>query len=267
MLQKALIATALAAWSLALGGCHLYFDDGGRGGDGYTYCDDTGCYWCDDWGCYPTGGGDGVGPGWDCSNNADCAAGCYCSADGLCEEAGFCTWDEDCPSGFVCDDRSSCVPEGSEDGCQSDDECPTGSICDLDANLCTSSGTCDGAGDTCQDGYECDTVRDTCVPEPAQTCQGEVVCDVTAPICPAGSTPVIVDGCYSGECMAKDQCPDGAPFACSDLDDDETACFQHASCSPVYKGVNCTNPNGEQCSSEDANCTCESFVYDYCGDK
>lgn len=315
MLRTALLIGSLAAWTMALGGCHLYFGDDNDGNDGYSYCDDTGCYWCDDWGCYPDGDGGG-GPGWSCSNNYECAAGCYCSADGFCEEAGFCSGDEECPSGFECDDRASCVPDGSDSACTTDDQCPSGSFCDETAGYCVGSWTCDSdaanADEQCGLGYECDD-RDTCVPEPCTsddqcqegcycdenigecvetstcsndtmctgdltcdeerstcvpespiTCQGEVTCADEAPICPSGSTPEIQDGCYTGECMAKDQCPDGAPFECSDLDSDEQACFDHADCAPVYKGINCQDPDGNQCSSGDNNCTCESFEYDYC---
>src|SRR5690606_16076401 len=229
-----------------LGGCHLYFEDNDDR-NGYTYCDETGCYWCDDWGCYPSDGSGGAGPGWDCSNNSECAAGCFCNADGVCEEAGFCTFDEDCADGYVCDDRSSCVPEGTEDGCQEDAECPTGNVCNEEAGVCEPTGTCDAEG-TCPDGQTCDTERDTCVPEPPITCQGEVTCDAEAPVCPSGSTPAIQDGCYTGVCLPKAECPDGAPFACSDLDDDEDACFENPMCSPIYTGINCTDPGGNQCT-------------------
>ena len=64
--------------------------------------------------------------------------------------------------------------------------------------------------------------------------------------------------------MAKSDCPDGAPFACSDLNDDEAACISNATCGTVYKGVNCTADNGDTCTSGSVNCTCESFDYDYC---
>ncbi len=318
MLKNALLMTALAVISTALAGCHLYFGDdgGGQGRDGYTYCDDSGCYECDDWGCYPS---DGRGePGWTCNSNYDCAGGCYCSDDGFCEEAGFCASDAECPSGFECDDRSSCVPEGSTDVCEADADCPSGSFCDEQSGACVGSWTCDdndaGADESCGMGFECDE-RNTCVPQscsddsmcqegcycdeeagscietavctldrdcfggllcdqdrgtcvPADeigpTCQGDVFCDVVAPTCPVGSTPIIEDGCYTGACMDKSECPDGAPFECSDLNGDENACIASDICSTVYKGVNCTSSDGNECTGGSVDCTCESFEYDYC---
>jgi hypothetical protein len=64
--------------------------------------------------------------------------------------------------------------------------------------------------------------------------------------------------------MLKSECPDGAPFACSDLNNDESACSANATCEAVYKGVNCTSDTGDICTSGDANCTCESFEFDRC---
>ena len=318
MLKNALMITALAFFSTALAGCHLYFedDDGGNNRPGYTYCDETGCYDCDDWGCYP---GDGRGePGWTCTSNYDCAGGCYCSDDGFCEEAGFCSNDSECAPGFECDDRASCVPEGSTDVCTSDASCPSGSFCDEQSGACVGSWTCDdgapGADESCGMGFECDE-RNTCVPQPCTddgmcqegcycdevagdcietatcdasggcfgdlvcdldrntcvppdeigpTCQGDVFCEIDPPVCPVGSTPAIESGCYTGACMAKTDCPDGAPFECSDLNNDENACIGNNSCSTVYKGVNCTSPGGDECTGGSVNCTCESFEYDYC---
>ena len=138
MLKNALMITALTFFSTALAGCHLYFGDDDRPrNDGYTYCDETGCYECDDWGCYPS---DGRGePGWTCTSNYDCAGGCFCSDDGFCEEAGFCSSDAECAAGFECDDRASCVPEGSNDVCVSDAQCPSGSYCDEQSGACVGS--------------------------------------------------------------------------------------------------------------------------------
>lgn len=67
-----------------------------------------------------------------------------------------------------------------------------------------------------------------------------------------------------GSCVpAEDVEP---PATCDDLSSDETACLASESCSPVYRGVNCTSESGEPCTSETANCTCESFTFDSCVD-
>jgi hypothetical protein len=146
--------------------------------------------------------------------------------------------------------------------CDSNDQCAAGCYC---ANgWCEETGFCDQYT-TCTDGLTCDD-RGTCVPEaePAVTCQGDVFCDVEAPICPAGSTPAIEFGCYTGQCMDKDDCPDGAPFACSDFDGLEQTCISSLICEPIYKGVNCTSNDGSACTAGDVDCTCESFEYDRC---
>jgi len=217
--KSLLVAAALALASMAMTGCYYYEDDND---DGYSYCDDTGCYWCDDYGCYPDGSGDGGGgggDGWVCETNADCAAGCYCDAEGYCQEAGFCTYDTDCPDGFVCDDRSSCVPD--DDGpttCGDNAECPSGQICDLESGTCVDAGECqDGQ---CPEGETCDD-RNTCVPTPPVTC---------------------------------------------DSYEDEDSCLADEACDAVYRGINCTDPDGNSCTSEEANCTCERFVFHECVD-
>ncbi len=167
------------------------------------------------------------------------------------------------PGSERCNDEGECgwVP----DYCETDEICGDGCYC-TEQNTCEEGGFCDENG-ACQEGFVCD-YRGSCVPdetvEPEITCQGEVVCDIETPICPVGSTPAISEGCYTGECMAKDECPDGAPFACSDLNTDEDACLANDECGAVYKGVNCTSPSGEECTSGSADCSCESFEFDYC---
>ncbi len=155
------------------------------------------------------------------------------------------------------------VPDASGPGvwCEADLDCGPGCYCD--EGSCVETGLCESDLE-CADGFECDD-RNSCVPEPEpdMTCQGEVLCDMVAPICPDGSTPAISDGCYTGACMLKADCPDGAPFACSDLGD-EAACTANAECGPIYKGVNCTSADGSACTSVSADCTCESFAFDRC---
>lgn len=257
-MTRTLFAAALIACTTALAGCHIYFgeDRDGRADGGYSYCDETGCWYCDDFGCVPDGSG------WTCDSNDDCLAGCYCD-DGYCEEAGLCAEDSDCPDGFVCDGRDSCVPEGSET-CNDDGDCEAGAYCDEASGACVDSGTCtDDAG--CGEGAHCDEARGTCEPDEPQACQAMVVCNVPAPDCEQGTNPGIVDGCYSGECIADELCTDGAPVNCDDHTSDD-ACQADATCDAVYRGLNCTRPDGGSCTEGSANCTCESFVFDECVD-
>lgn len=267
----------LASLSIALtaSGCSLYF--GPDDDDSWTYCDSSGCYECDDWGCESTDPGNGGPgePGWDCSTNYDCAAGCYCTDDGWCEEAGFCSSDSDCAAGMICDDRASCVPADSTSSCDSDSDCGNGQFCDEASGFCIDSWGCT-ADDDCGMGYECDA-RGTCIPSP---CDEDADC---------------LEGCYcdaegSGECIESGMCePDGTcalegfecdvvrntctpcpdgdctppPLTCEELTD-EGECLLRQDCVAEYNGINCTSPNGDTCTSGDADCTCESFVFDEC---
>ncbi len=204
-----------------------------------------------------------------CTSDASCPTGSYCAeSSGICIGSWTCdddsaSADQNCGMGFECDARDTCVPVSCED----DTMCQEGCYCNEAAGECIETATCD-AGGNCAGDLVCDTTRNTCVPadEIGPTCQGEVSCDTTAPTCPSGSTAIIENGCYTGTCMLKADCPDGAPFACSDLDADEAACSTNASCGAVYRGVNCTSPDGSTCTSGSNNCSCESFIYDSCAD-
>ncbi len=101
-------------------------------------------------------------------------------------------------------------------------------------------------------------------PPPPLTCQSAITCATAPPICPVGATPVIENGCFNGGCMAKTACPDGAPFACSDLNTNESACSDNTACRAVSQGVNCTAPDGSLCKSGASSCSCASFIFGSC---
>ncbi len=243
-----LLATIGLTLSLAftLTGCELYFGKHNNGGD------------------------DGQPPGWSCETNADCAAGCYCDAasgkSGECTEAGFCDQNSDCPKGYVCDDRNSCVPDPGPQTCTTDYDCPAGSFCNGEM-VCETSCVCNTDADAQAAGYQhCDEGRHTCKNENAGgTCGGEATCG-TKPSCDAGSVPLVgLDGCYTGVCSTLGNC-DVAP-ACTAYQheadclnpDDSTAC------SAIYNGINCTGTGpGGSCTTQDANCTCEYYVFAEC---
>lgn len=237
MLRKSFLLGVLATMAVAIGaGCYVYYPEEGPGGDGFA--------------------------GWDCEVDRDCAAGCYCSDAGYCEEAGFCNSAEECPEGFTCDERSSCVPERKQT-CETDDECDAGSFCNEEGN-CQESGACTGeTPDECAEGFECDVDRGTCVPAaPVSVCQAEATCGV-APTCDPGTSAEIVDGCFTGVCIANDQCTDGAP--CSQLPD-ATTCDARMDCTKVVNGINCTNGAGDPCDVGDTDCSCESVEFAECRD-
>lgn len=236
MLRKGLIYGALAAMTIAIGaGCYVeYADD--EGGGGFA--------------------------GWDCEIDRDCAAGCYCSDAGYCEEAGFCDAPEDCPDGFTCDDRNSCVPDRSDAGCESSDECEIGSFCNAEG-ACEESAICTDQDDCDEVGGECNLDRNTCEPAPpVSECLADADCGV-APDCEVGTSAEIVEGCYTGVCIANDECTDGAP--CGQIGDQE-GCEGRNDCTVVVNGINCTNGAGDPCNVGDTDCSCESVEFAECRD-
>lgn len=236
MLRKSFLLGVLATMTVAIGaGCYVYYPEDDASGGGFA--------------------------GWDCQVDRDCAAGCYCSDAGYCEEAGFCETPEECPEGFTCDDRNSCVPDRNQ-GCATDAECDIGSYCNADG-VCEETGICTDDVDDCQEGQTCDLDRNTCVPaDPVSECQAEATCGLE-PACDPGTSAEIVDGCYTGICIANEECSDGAP--CSQLPDAES-CDARMDCNKVVNGINCTNGAGDPCDVGDTDCSCESVEFAECRD-
>jgi hypothetical protein len=225
---------------------------------------DTDCvpgYECDDRStCVPEGTGDA------CEVDADCPRGTRCDS-GTCVSAPTCTTDSDCAPGQECDGRGTCVPTP----CTTDDQCVEGSYCEQETGECVGSGTCTTSED-CDEGMLCDTERNTCVPgedlpEPPDpgSCGGDLLCNEAPPSCPDGSTPGIADGCYTGYCIPVESC-DVPPLTCADMTT-AAMCLARPGCDPVYNGINCTGPGGEDCSDPEAtDCSCESFEFATCID-
>jgi hypothetical protein len=67
----------------------------------------------------PASSGAGSGPR-SCGSHPECKVGCYCDvATRICRTSGTCSGDADCPAGFTCDYRFTCVP-GDDDGSRPD---------------------------------------------------------------------------------------------------------------------------------------------------
>jgi hypothetical protein len=244
----------LAAFSVTLASCGLYFGDEG-GNDNWTYCGSDGYYVCEGDDCQFAGATcpDGTTqPGFTCEDNADCAAGCYCAgADaaagtaGTCEEAGFCSTDEDCPTGFVCDDRSSCVPPTTEAcTCASDSEAQA-----------QNHDYCDESTNTCQLGVD---PNGTCGGDPA----GALPPTGTKPACAVGEVPTVFNNVYTGQCKGIGQC-DVTP-SCGALQHEPDCLGRPGECGAVYTGINCRKPDGTACAAGDSGCTCDSFSFNSC---
>lgn len=231
----------LAAVSVTtLAGCQLYFGEENGGGGGF------------------------VEPGFACVEDDDCAAGCFCGEDGTCEEAGFCTEDSQCADGFTCDEaRGSCEPTT----CTTSAECPAGQSCQ--DGQCTATCSCTNDTQAIDQGFGyCDESRETCEPgvDPAGLCTGEVTCNEQQPNCEVGTTAAILDGCYTGGCLAIAQC--NAPPVCENLQHVEDCEARSTGSAPdcliVATGTNCTKPDGSICNPGDTNCTCQNFQFHSC---
>jgi hypothetical protein len=242
--MKKLFHTLTLLMLSTLAGCELYFGGhgGSGGGDSWNYCGSDGYYSCQGDNCTwvsPTcpgagQGSGGSGSGYECTSNTDCAAGCYC-ANGTCTEGGFCTADADCGPGYHCDtQRSSCEP--NPPGCTKDSDCNQagGQFCDVPTGTCTQG-----------------------------SCAGAITCNLAKPTCPVGSSPLIYNGCYTGGCLATDQC--SAAPVCENINEENFCLARSADCNSVYVGLNCTNTQtGQSCHDGDANCVCQSFQFDHC---
>lgn len=194
-----------------------------------NFCDLATATCVPSWGCTTN---QECGPGWECANNTcvpvpcdadvDCFEGCACQvSSGVCQETGFCSADQDCPA------------------------------------FCDANGVCSE--------MVCDEGRQTCTwpesqPNPPQ-CGGPLTCEVGAPVCPAGETPAILEGCYTGECIQVAQCPD-TPLALCENIENPNQCINRLDCDVNWNGVNCTC-NGQPCNCDEnpGLCTCESYEY------
>ncbi|HWN69362.1 MAG TPA: hypothetical protein VNM90_17095 [Haliangium sp.] len=209
MIRKALLALTVVS-AMALTGCQIYFGPPNDDPD------------CEPWGCDQPEPPPGT-PGGDCNINSDCAAGCYCNPEGWCEEAGFCNGDWECPSGFICDERASCVPGNSEPTwCMVNEECPSGSYCDPWSGQCLPSWSCRDDVE-CGGGMHCDE-RGTCVP---------TLCDDNSD-CPDGYCDVAFGQCIptwacgnDEECGVGMTCDAGrcVPTPCDSNDDCAAGCY------------------------------------------
>src|SRR5260221_10317224 len=88
--------------------------------------------------------------------------------------------------------------------------------------MCVPDQACDAVN--CGPGYQCveqcdalvGACRTTCVPaghDPGQ-CYGAVTCDAAPPACPSGTTPGVLNGCYTGYCIPTSACTPNDPGQC-----------------------------------------------------
>jgi hypothetical protein len=158
------------------------------------------------------------------------------------QEGGDCTTLDD----FTCSIHDDCIsimaPQNGEE---------------LFSSCAAEPGTVDAcAGLTCGTGYECGVSCDStgaCAPACVATgnigtCSGTVVCQRVSPSCPSGTTPGILNGCYSGYCIPDSECTSSCPSFTT------AASCEAANCTAVFMGSGCTCYSNGTCS-----CTSETF--------
>jgi hypothetical protein len=147
-------------------------------------------------------------------------------------DAYSCAQHDDCVSVLANGEFAVCDPEGSGvDPCNGL-SCGSGYECGV---------SCDGQGDCAP----------ACVATgQVGTCEGSggVDCNIAGPSCPAGTTPGVIDECWSGYCIPDDECNDSC-MSYTDAND----CVDN-NCTAVYVGSDCTCYSSGTCS-----CATETF--------
>lgn len=191
-------------------------------------------------------------------------------------------WGKPSPDGFQ---EPECVPgfflschnEVQGEGCYGDQDCGVGSSCNADELCLPPPGNGEGDAvpavcygycepDTCPPvDVDCpaDTIKVcpadacealcTCEPIDPGECDGDVFCESLPPLCEAGTTPGIANGCWTGQCIDLSLCPDAN---CGDIVG-ESMCIARDDCSAYYVG--------DDCSCDANGCTCTEWVFDSCG--
>lgn len=158
-----------------------------------------------------------------------------------------CQGDGDCLQGFQCVEGACAIPVS----CGQMSDCPQ-------------DGIPDGWSDCLWTGCACyagPRPQPPPPPPPSPSCGGAITCAAKPPACGAGEVPAILDGCYTGTCLAIAAC-DVAP-ACDALSH-EADCLARHDCTAEYEGLGCVDPSGQQCTPGDASCTCASFEFASC---
>jgi hypothetical protein len=159
--------------------------------DGDGQCDDAACYPV----CVPDGG--------ETCENIACGPGYHCELECLACDPN---------SGEMCGCRATCVPD-QKIGCELV-ECGPGYHCEQTCYPCDPI----PGQDVCPAYCDIACVQDT-APDPGE-CYGDTLCERVAPACPEGTTPGIINGCYSGFCIPLSDCGPRDPGTC----DREVAC-------------------------------------------
>lgn len=144
-----------------------------------------------------------------CTDDAACGAGAYCQ-NGVCKDSRTCDSSKPCTSGFVCDERGSCVPDLGPRTCKTGSQCG-GGLC-LDGQCAKCSGDC-GGGKTCQFGVHCGSGRACLDGQCTSSCKSDSDCG-SAQQCKSKVCVTRNDGCVANsDCSAGQVCVDSTCHA------------------------------------------------------
>lgn len=216
-----------------------------EGLDAYSCSTSDACVAVHEFACGGSGGGEPTPGGFQ---EPECVPGFFLSCHNETPQAEGCYSDQDCNQGESCNAGEICLSDGTGDavcyGYCVPDACPP---IDIDCPE-------EGFIKICpQDACEADCVCEPIDPIDPGECDGDVFCDSLPPLCEAGMTPGIANGCWTGVCIDLSLCP---AATCGDIVG-ESMCIARDDCSPFYVGDNCScDPNG---------CSCAEWVFDSCG--
>ncbi len=149
----------------------------------------------------------------------------------------------------ACDDGNQQSGDGCSADCSSTEACGNGLVDTVRSEQCDDGNS--NNSDTC--GNDCKLT--------VASCAGTVTCALLPPTCIAEEVPLLVNGCYTGECRLIAACD--VPPTCAAIRQ-EAACLARTDCEASYTGRNCQQPDGSACRAGDTQCVCESFSFAAC---
>jgi hypothetical protein len=220
----------------------------------------------------------------------DACAGVDCGAGSHCEQQCY-PCDKSNPNDTCMGGCSAvCVPDA--DSCATVD-CAPGTHCEVQCN----GPICDPGPNGCPP----QTCVVSCVPDAVDPgdCYQPVTCNSAPPACPAGTTPGVANGCYTGFCIPVDQCThdpgtcdwngvmcDLAPPACpmgtepgvkngcwSGYCIPDWACASTQPCASITDEKTCVSRSdctpiydGTHCTCDPSGCVCQDKTFARCED-
>ena len=147
---------------------------------------------------------------------------------------------------YIDDDDEEIVDPPFEDDwseCDRDSDCPPGCLCE--SGQCIETEWEEWCADDidCPDGWSC----------------LDGVCGINEPECWDSQQCALGEVCDQDvlECRPAIECAEHLTLAACEAD-------MTNSCEPVSRGINCTHPDGGDCQTDPASCTCEAYEFASC---